>query len=291
MVTIGAIRVEAIVTIGVCVAGLASLGFLWKRDFIRPGSFKRVPPERMRHFQTLPAAAWMIGAIVVFLSPALVGAIVLALLGRPMTPGSDLKDNAIIQMALAGSGVMVGVAMMLMAHSQEPNAGLRPRWKDIPIGAAAMVVTFPLILTVSVMSSAVYAMVTGEPPSPIAHQTLSQILQERSNPWVLGIVGAAVIGAPIYEEIAFRFFLQSAFLRAIGNRWIAIIATSVLFAAVHSIGGDSAAVPWHALPSLFALGIAMGVAYERTGRPLVPIVMHMLFNALNVVMALSMSSA
>jgi membrane protease YdiL (CAAX protease family) len=41
----------------------------------------------------------------------------------------------------------------------------------------------------------------------------------------------------------------------------------------------------HAVPALFVLGLGLGGIYEKTGRLTAPIVMHMLFNAGNLVLA------
>jgi membrane protease YdiL (CAAX protease family) len=60
-------------------------------------------------------------------------------------------------------------------------------------------------------------------------------------------------------------------------RWVAIIATAAAFAAVH--------IPlYHAMPSLFVLGLFWGLLFETTGRIAAPALSHALFNALNVTM-------
>ena len=45
------------------------------------------------------------------------------------------------------------------------------------------------------------------------------------------------------------------------------------------------AARWRALPALFVLSIGFGWIYEKTGRLWASIVMHVLFNAVNVVLA------
>jgi len=45
-------------------------------------------------------------------------------------------------------------------------------------------------------------------------------------------------------------------------------------------------IAWPSLVMLFALSVAMGLAYEKTGNLWVPVIMHLLFNAYNVAMAL-----
>jgi ABC-2 type transport system permease protein len=75
--------------------------------------------------------------------------------------------------------------------------------------------------------------------------------------------------------------MQGALVQANLGRWPAIVATSAIFALMH--GGI--AQP-HAIPALFTLSLALGWVYERTGRLTAPIVMHALFNAANLGLAL-----
>jgi membrane protease YdiL (CAAX protease family) len=56
---------------------------------------------------------------------------------------------------------------------------------------------------------------------------------------------------------------------------VAIIVTAVLFAAVHFPQPQS-------IPAIFLLALGLGYAYERTGSLVAPIVMHMIFNAVNM---------
>jgi membrane protease YdiL (CAAX protease family) len=96
--------------------------------------------------------------------------------------------------------------------------------------------------------------------------------------WRVAVVVSAVVLAPVSEEIFFRGLFQSMLRRYTKSPWAAILLTSLFFAAIH--------VPyWHTLPSLFALAIALGYNYERTGRLFAPIVIHVLFNAVNLYLA------
>jgi hypothetical protein len=102
------------------------------------------------------------------------------------------------------------------------------------------------------------------------------------------MLGAAV-GAPIVEEVLYRGFVQTAIVRATagvrGGAWLGVLVTSLGFALTHA--GGSANVPWHALVVLFGLSVGLGVAFERTGRLIAPIVVHAAFNAGNLALALS----
>lgn len=126
---------------------------------------------------------------------------------------------------------------------------------------------------------------TGERPDNVAHEGLKLMMGPLSDPWRLLLIACAVVGAPIIEEIIYRGFLQSALVRgcdAAGiSRWVGVVGASTVFAGVHA-----GSVPPHALVVLLALGVCFGVAFERTGRLGVPIVMHAVFNLANIAIAL-----
>lgn len=65
----------------------------------------------------------------------------------------------------------------------------------------------------------------------------------------------------------------------------ALAATPVTSDAPDAEPG-SFTIAWPALTMLFLLSVAMGLAYEKTGSLYTPIVMHLLFNAYNVTMAI-----
>ena len=59
--------------------------------------------------------------------------------------------------------------------------------------------------------------------------------------------------------------------------------TSLAFTAAHWNAAD-----WHVLPSLFALSLALGWVYARSGRLLACIALHGAFNAANVALGMLM---
>jgi membrane protease YdiL (CAAX protease family) len=152
---------------------------------------------------------------------------------------------------------------------------------DGPRGALALLMVAPWYVLLSQASQAVSRLVTHEAPTTIKHETLQRLSEHTMDAWSWLTIAGAVIGAPIFEELAYRVFIQAAVLRvtrAAGQGWAAVAITSAVWTMVH-LG----AVPPSALPSLFLLGLGMGIAYERTQRLGVPIAMHMLFNAINVI--------
>ena len=81
--------------------------------------------------------------------------------------------------------------------------------------------------------------------------------------------------APIAEELFYRGLMQS-MLRRYGLRpWMAILATSAVFAVSHW-------PHYQDMPALFVLAVALGYNYERTGRLIAPIVLHAAFNGVTL---------
>lgn len=93
--------------------------------------------------------------------------------------------------------------------------------------------------------------------------------------WKVLSVLSTVVLAPLTEEVFFRGLVQSMIRRYLRSPWAAVVGASWLFAAFHVTQPQ-------ALPSLFVLSIALGYNYERTGRLYAPILIHALFNAVNL---------
>ncbi len=88
---------------------------------------------------------------------------------------------------------------------------------------------------------------------------------------------AAVIVAPLVEELVFRGFVYGVVKRHT-DAFFAAIVSSALFALAHFHLGS-------ALP-LFVLALGFTLAYERTGSLLVPMLMHALFNGVTLAVLL-----
>jgi membrane protease YdiL (CAAX protease family) len=87
------------------------------------------------------------------------------------------------------------------------------------------------------------------------------------------IIVLAVSLAPLAEEFIFRFFMYGVMRRYFG-RVLGIVASALLFAAVHA--------HWPSFAPLFVLGSCFAIAYEWSGSILVPMIMHALFNAITL---------
>lgn len=90
----------------------------------------------------------------------------------------------------------------------------------------------------------------------------------------IAVILAAVVVAPVFEEMLFRGFLQTGFRRITRSAVAAVGMSSLIFALIHA--------PWQA-PPIFVLSLFLGWVYERTRSLWAPIGMHAAFNALVIV--------
>ena len=140
-------------------------------------------------------------------------------------------------------------------------------------GARSIVATlavFPVCIGLSALS-----ILLLEPYGLVHEHTMLTALKALGPAWQVMTVLSAVVLAPLAEEIFFRGLVQSMLRRYTGQPWVAVVATSAAFAAIHF------STPQH-MPALFALSLVLGYNYERTGRLVSAISIHMLFNAISI---------
>jgi membrane protease YdiL (CAAX protease family) len=105
-------------------------------------------------------------------------------------------------------------------------------------------------------------------------QDTVKLLQESNDPVILTLmIVAAVIAAPICEEIVFRGYFYAASKRFAGP-WAAGVCSALVFAAAH--GSVVALLP------LFVFGCLLALIYEMTGSILAPVAVHFCFNGATV---------
>ena len=136
--------------------------------------------------------------------------------------------------------------------------------RTLSTGVILLFFAYPLIL----MSDAITQQLFGGGSSKqniVEFFSGSRTIQQR-----MMIIVFAIAIAPIVEEFLFRFFIYGVLKRYFG-RLLGVTFSALLFAAAHA----------H-LPSfapLFVLGSCFAIAYEWSGSILVPMTMHALFNA------------
>ncbi len=113
-----------------------------------------------------------------------------------------------------------------------------------------------------------------------AVQDTVKLLQESNDPAVLVLMSfAAVVAAPLCEEIVFRGYLYGAGKKFAGP-WMAGICSALVFAAAH--GSMAALLP------LFVFGCVLVLLYEKTGSLWAPIAVHFCFNGATVAVQIGM---
>jgi len=186
--------------------------------------------------------------------------------GKLVLQTNDLIVNALISLAMF---LFVAAFLQIRGLSVNLLAGFSKLgfWRTLMTGAILLFAAYPLIFLADLVAQRILG-------APSSRQNIvelfsgSQTLKQR----ILIIVLAVAI-APLVEEFVFRFFLYGVVRRYLG-RFVGLIASSVLFAAVH------AHVP-SAAP-LFVLGACFTLAYEWSGSILVAMTMHALFNAMTL---------
>jgi membrane protease YdiL (CAAX protease family) len=89
--------------------------------------------------------------------------------------------------------------------------------------------------------------------------------------WMLGLMLAIVVVAPVGEEIAFRGFLYRGLVRP-GYEQLAIVVISLAWALLH-IQYD-----WLGMAQIFAAGLTLGWFRWASGSTTLTIIMHVLIN-------------
>ncbi len=179
---------------------------------------------------------------------------------------NDLIANALISIALF---LFVAAFLKIRGRSVTSLAGFAKLGfrRTFLTGAVLLFAAYPLIFVADLLTQRILGGSTSR-QNIVELFSGSQTLKQR----ILIIVLAVAI-APLVEEFVFRFFLYGVVRRYLG-RFVGLIASSVLFAAVH------AHVP-SAAP-LFVLGACFTLAYEWSGSILVSMTMHALFNSLTL---------
>lgn len=255
---------------------------------LRPSGFRNSGTRDVKPF---PAMMWLFAGVMVILAQQLAmtwAASVPRLVGPPGDDGAMTLRFAAATQAIGGLVAgMVGIGLFAIMAKTAPEGGLKVGGLDPLVGLGCLLLALPLVQLSSMGAEWAYRELYGGEPVVVAHTTLRMIVDHRHDPMAWLLIGAVVIGAPLIEELAFRAGLQSAALKLTGSPWAAVVGTSAIFTAMHI-----PAVPAegrYALVQIFVLSIAMGIAYERTRRLGVPIVMHIGFNGLMVALALSVA--
>jgi len=214
----------------------------------------------------IPASiAWVLFAFLI--SVVVAGGVFAAWQGDRANVRNFTYDGVLISIgALASIPVQIAVLAFAARLRHWPPADYLalnwPRRGEVVFAALCIVV---LIVVFDVMM-----VVSGRDLVPAFQVETYQSAKDAG--WLVGLMLAIVVIAPVGEEVAFRGFLYRGFARP-GREVIAIVIISLAWALLH-IQYD-----WLGTAQIFAAGLMLGWFRWASGSTTLTIVMHVLINA------------
>jgi membrane protease YdiL (CAAX protease family) len=186
--------------------------------------------------------------------------------------------------ALSISAIIIFIAALLLARQsfarRLKGLGLNPRTILRDFGAALLCYWAILPLMDGTIRLTLFIGKLIKPDFALEKHMELEILSQYAQhlPLLISIFVVTVAIAPLIEELLFRGLLQTAFRSSGCSPWVAVAAASVFFVFFHAN-----LTHW---PAIFILSMALGYCYEKTGSLFRPILLHLIFNTLNVLAAL-----
>lgn len=185
-------------------------------------------------------------------------------------------EDLLVLLGLAGQYVgNLGVFFLLARMKDDRDIGFEIQPGDFGYIALGLIFQIAMAALIAPLSKLLFP--DGEPPQEVADMIAgadSPMLQ-------VGLILAAVVLAPVTEELMFRGVL----LRALAprGRRLALVVSALGFAAVHLLGLDLGMFWQSALvviPPIFLLGLVLGWLTQRNGRLGPAIFLHSGWNLL-----------
>jgi len=262
----------AVVGVWIVIA-LVTLVVLAKRGALSP---RRLREGRSRDPAGAPASLWLgagFGLFLLWRIGTASGVSLAAAAGEP-TAGLGASAGAM----WAGHALVLSAVGALVFSRRvrrgATRAGLVIAPRDGLVGLGALLLAAGPVLATLNLSALIRDALAGEPAGPVAHDFLAAMIREPGTPAWWAALAAVALATPIVEELIHRGLIQTGVLSATGSPALAVVVSAAFFASIHLGAADAAAIP-----GLFVFALGLGLAFERTGRLGVPIVMHALFNA------------
>ena len=215
------------------------------------------------------------------------------------TPQQKELENLALNAAI---GVLTFLTIVTILRFFRPGVLLQLGLKPNKIGhgmiggGVTLFIMYPLIQLTGAAVESIYTHFNLTQAKP--HELLVFLGQGHDQLQTTFAIALAVIIAPFTEELMYRGLLQTILGRLFswmddrsvdltapskaGPRWMAVIFTSAIFAAVH--------VEPAFLAPLFVLALGLGYVYERTGNLWITITCHGLFNAAQILLSRAASA-
>jgi membrane protease YdiL (CAAX protease family) len=179
------------------------------------------------------------------------------------TPFDGVLVTLFILVANPITIAVIALAVWLARARQAEYLALKlPRTRDLTMGIVW------LIGLVAVADALLYF--SGRPlVSPFQ---LQSYITAAAQGWLAALLAGAILVAPAGEEIMFRGFLFRGWARSDRSAWPAIVAISILWAALH------VQYDWTGILQIFIIGLFLGWMRWRSGSTLLTFLLHALFN-------------
>jgi membrane protease YdiL (CAAX protease family) len=214
---------------------------------------------------------WHVAAIAILLLLIYVAPIVIGLVNGERA--REAASDADVWIAIVMNCVIFAAVLPLLAftgRNRLSDFGIDGRgWTgEVRIGGLGYLVATPLVMAILVATSA--------RRGPQNEHPFLQLLANGSTGEIIGIAVAAVVAAPLTEELIFRVLFQG-LLESLVPSWLAVLLPASAFVAIH---GRTDALP------LFPLAIVLGIVYHWRRSYVAVVTIHAMFNATFLVLAL-----
>lgn len=190
------------------------------------------------------------------------------------------EENEVLRL-IAGTGTqVVGIATCLVVADRFFGGGIRRFLLGSGSLMTSLLPTSTIVLVVLslglcplVASGTMELILLVSPEYEFATHPTIDALRDHSLPILVlgGFWIGAIVLAPVAEELFFRGLIQTFLGSHLPRRWMAILFSSVAFGLVHSSQVQ-------AIGALTLLGVILGLAYERSGSLIPPMIIHAVFN-------------
>jgi membrane protease YdiL (CAAX protease family) len=214
-----------------------------------------------------------IWVFVSFLAAQQIIIFILWLLNWMRVPISSLNETVLTTVLAAfiyviTIGLVIGLPWIIKKRrvtAEEIGLQRLPLWRDILMAPAGLVV---YLVISAVFMLAVTAIFPAFDPNQHQDTGFSSITEQYQ--LILAFITLVVI-APVAEEVLFRGYLFGK-LRKIVPVWLAIVVTSILFAAIHGA--------WNLAIDTFALSVVLCLLRISTGSIWASMLLHMAKNGI-----------
>lgn len=267
----------------ICLAGLALLAYWLLRTSLGMGALSDSAPRRNNMPLYLPLVPFFIWYGIISLATTVTGWLL------PDLPDWQVafRNNLILCIgAIPTVAVIIYLARVSFARGLKGfGLNIKTIHRDFFAAIVNLLSIWPLMLAAIIVTMFLGKLIWGPDFNLEPHEELKTITTYPQLYLRVLVIIAAVVVAPVLEEMLFRGMFQTvirSFLEIRNGVWIAILISSGLFAMAHADTGH-----W---PALFILGLCLGYSYEKSGSLLRPIFIHCFFNAIAITAVLLASA-